>query len=36
MLHALQLAFVHPRTARKVCFQAPLPAGFQDALSALR
>ncbi len=36
MLHAFQLAFVHPRTARKLLFEAPLPPDFREALSALR
>jgi len=36
MLHAYQLGFIHPRTGRKVQFEAPLPGDFADALSALR
>jgi len=36
MLHAFQLAFVHPRTGRRLSFEAPGPADFQDALAALR
>jgi 23S rRNA pseudouridine1911/1915/1917 synthase len=36
MLHAFQLAFTHPRSAKRVHFEAPLPADFVDALSALR
>jgi 23S rRNA pseudouridine1911/1915/1917 synthase len=36
MLHASKLAFIHPRTARRVAFEAPWPADFQDGLSALR
>ena len=36
MLHAGQLAFVHPRTGRRMSFSAPLPEDFLDALSALR
>jgi len=36
MLHAFHLAFIHPRTARRLSFEAPRPADFLDALSALR
>ncbi|MGA2865765.1 MAG: RluA family pseudouridine synthase [Verrucomicrobiota bacterium] len=36
MLHAFQLAFVHPRTGRRVSFEAPRPADFLEALAALR
>jgi 23S rRNA pseudouridine1911/1915/1917 synthase len=36
MLHAGRLAFVHPRTARRLSFEAPRPEDFQDALAALR
>src|SRR5205823_5548818 len=36
MLHAFQLAFIHPRTAKRISLEAPLPADFLDALSALR
>jgi 23S rRNA pseudouridine1911/1915/1917 synthase len=36
MLHAFHLAFVHPRTARRVHFEAPRPEDFNDALAALR
>ncbi len=36
MLHAYQLAFIHPRTGKKLTMQAPLPKDFQDALAALR
>ncbi len=36
MLHACRLAFVHPRTARRLSFQAPQPEDFADALAALR
>jgi len=36
MLHAGQLAFIHPRTAKRMTFNAPLPEDFLDALSALR
>lgn len=36
MLHASQLAFIHPRTARQLSFTAPLPEDFTEALAALR
>ena len=36
MLHAEKLAFVHPRTGKRVSFQAPRPEDFADALAALR
>jgi 23S rRNA pseudouridine1911/1915/1917 synthase len=36
MLHALRLAFVHPRSAKKMNFEAPEPPDFVDALQALR
>src|SRR5947209_2172848 len=36
MLHAFQLAFIHPRTGKKLSTQAPLPEDFQDAIVALR
>ena len=36
MLHAFQLSFIHPRSAKRVRFEAPLPEDFLDALSALR
>jgi 23S rRNA pseudouridine1911/1915/1917 synthase len=36
MLHAFQLAFIHPRTGKKVNFEAPRPADFEDLLKALR
>ena len=36
MLHARQLAFVHPRTGKRLSFEAPLPADFEDVLKALR
>ena len=35
MLHALKLSFVHPRTEKKLNFQAPLPADFRKALNVL-
>ena len=36
MLHALQLAFMHPRTGKRLTFNAPRPEDFEDALRALR
>jgi len=36
MLHAQSLAFIHPRSGKRLGFEAPLPADFLDALSALR
>jgi 23S rRNA pseudouridine1911/1915/1917 synthase len=36
MLHAYYLAFVHPRSARRVHFEAPRPEDFKDALAALK
>ena len=36
MLHAFHLAFIHPRTGKRMAFEAPLPEDFLDALSALR
>jgi 23S rRNA pseudouridine1911/1915/1917 synthase len=36
MLHASQLSFVHPRSGEHLCFEAPRPADFLDALSALK
>jgi 23S rRNA pseudouridine1911/1915/1917 synthase len=36
MLHAFELAFTHPRTGKRLQFQAPCPEDFLDALSALR
>ena len=35
MLHAHFLSFIHPRTAKTMRFEAPRPADFADALSAL-
>ncbi len=35
-LHAAKLAFRHPRTAKSMAFEAPLPDDFQAALRALR
>ena len=36
LLHARKLAFVHPRTGKKVKFTAPLPEDFQAAVRFLR
>ena len=36
MLHAGQLSFTHPRTGKRLTFDAPQPEDFLDALSALR
>jgi 23S rRNA pseudouridine1911/1915/1917 synthase len=36
MLHAGRLAFIHPRTAKRLSCEAPRPEDFQDALAALR
>ncbi|HZR17050.1 MAG TPA: RluA family pseudouridine synthase [Verrucomicrobiae bacterium] len=35
MLHAFRLAFIHPRTGKRLNFEAPRPADFRDALAAL-
>jgi 23S rRNA pseudouridine1911/1915/1917 synthase len=36
MLHAGELSFVHPRTEKKLSFEAPLPKDFREALKFLR
>jgi len=36
MLHAFHLAFIHPRTAKRLHFEAPRPEDFLDALAALK
>jgi 23S rRNA pseudouridine1911/1915/1917 synthase len=36
MLHAFRLVFTHPRSGKRVHFEAPIPPDFTDALSALR
>lgn len=36
MLHAHKLAFIHPRTGKKLHFEAPRPADFKDALGFLK
>jgi 23S rRNA pseudouridine1911/1915/1917 synthase len=36
MLHAFQLSFIHPRSGKRVSFEAKEPEDFRDALSALR
>ncbi len=35
MLHAFQLSFTHPRSGKKMKFEAPRPEDFEDALAAL-
>jgi 23S rRNA pseudouridine1911/1915/1917 synthase len=35
-LHAARLSFEHPRTGRRLSFEAPLPGDFQAALEVLR
>ncbi len=35
-LHAWKLAFAHPRTGKRLAFEAPLPADFERALTVLR
>lgn len=36
MLHAYQLAFIHPRTGKRMDFEARRPADFEDYLRAIR
>jgi len=36
LLHARELAFVHPRTGKEMSFEAPLPEDFRLALKCLR
>jgi 23S rRNA pseudouridine1911/1915/1917 synthase len=36
LLHAFHLAFIHPRSGKRLEFEAPLPPDFLDALSALK
>jgi 23S rRNA pseudouridine1911/1915/1917 synthase len=36
MLHAYRLAFIHPRTGKRLSCEAPRPDDFLDALAALR
>ena len=36
MLHSFQLAFIHPRTGKKMTFEAPRPADLEDLVKALR
>ena len=36
MLHARRLAFIHPRTNKKMIFEAPLPEDFREGLKALK
>ena len=36
LLHAHKLAFIHPRSGKKLSFTSPVPADFEDALKFLR
>jgi 23S rRNA pseudouridine1911/1915/1917 synthase len=36
MLHAFQLSFIHPRTAKRMSFEAPRPEDFSEALARLK
>jgi 23S rRNA pseudouridine1911/1915/1917 synthase len=36
MLHAWQLAFIHPRTGERLEFEAPRPVDFEDFIRSLR
>jgi len=36
LLHSRELAFAHPRTSKRVKFEAPLPEDFLEALKTLR
>jgi len=36
LLHAHTLSFIHPRTAKRATFEAPLPKDFMQALKTLR
>jgi 23S rRNA pseudouridine1911/1915/1917 synthase len=36
MLHAWHLSFIHPRTGKRMRFEAPLPPDFEEALATLR
>ncbi len=36
MLHAHKLTFLHPRKQKTLALEAPLPADFEAALSALK
>ena len=36
LLHSRELAFIHPRTEKRMSFEAPLPEDFEDALKCLR
>ena len=36
LLHAQKISFTHPRTGKKCAFEAPSPADFHEALTALR
>jgi 23S rRNA pseudouridine1911/1915/1917 synthase len=36
LLHSRELAFIHPRTEKRMSFEAPLPEDFAEALECLR
>jgi len=36
MLHARQIAFIHPETGNEMCFEAPVPEDMAQVLEALR
>ncbi len=36
MLHAFELGFIHPRTGKRIQFEAPVPEDFLEALARLR
>ncbi|SPE52269.1 Ribosomal large subunit pseudouridine synthase D [Verrucomicrobia bacterium] len=36
MLHALRLSFLHPRTGKRMSFEAPMPEDFREALQRLK
>jgi 23S rRNA pseudouridine1911/1915/1917 synthase len=36
LLHSRELAFIHPRTEKRMNFEAPLPEDFEEALERLR
>jgi 23S rRNA pseudouridine1911/1915/1917 synthase len=36
MLHAALLAFIHPRSGKRMSFEAPRPSDFEDVLRALK
>jgi hypothetical protein len=36
MLHAHKLAFIHPRSGKRLRFEAPRPEDFEDAVRFLK